>query len=66
MPISVQGGGLSQIRYAAIFAKQDAPIARTWTVTGKADAALGAFDQAIKNFMVSESVRAGAREPMTP
>jgi len=59
MPISVQGGGVDNIRYAAVFAKQDTPIARTWTVTGSAVTSLAAFDQAIKDFMVAESVRAG-------
>jgi CubicO group peptidase (beta-lactamase class C family) len=60
MPISVQGGGVDNIRYTAIFAKQDTPIPRTWTVTGAAVANLTQFDQAIKQFMVAENVRAGA------
>lgn len=64
-PISVQGGGIgSGARYAAVFAKQDSPIARQWTITGSAPTGMSAanaaaFDNAIKNWMQYHGVRAG-------
>ena len=58
-PISVQGGGSgSDTRYAAVFAKQDIPMARHWTVTGATDPSLAGFDHAMQTFMQANAVRA--------
>jgi CubicO group peptidase (beta-lactamase class C family) len=58
-PICVQGGGTTaNAVYAAIFAKQDIPSARQWTVTGAAVPSLAAFDNAFQQFMQSNAVRA--------
>ncbi len=58
-PICVQGGGVgNDIRYAAIFAKQDLPMARQWSVTGTAVPGLAALDHAMQNFMQTHGVRA--------
>jgi CubicO group peptidase (beta-lactamase class C family) len=57
-PISVQGGGAgSSTRYAAIFARQDVPAARAWTVTGNGPATLAGFDQKMQDFMRAHGVR---------
>lgn len=59
-PICVQGGGVgNDTRYAVIFAKQETPIARQWTVTGESVASLAAFDAIAENFMKANNVRAG-------
>jgi CubicO group peptidase (beta-lactamase class C family) len=58
-PICVQGGGTgSNTRYAAIFAKQDVPSSRAWTVTGAAVPSLAALDHAMRSFMQANGVRA--------
>jgi CubicO group peptidase (beta-lactamase class C family) len=58
-PIVVQGGGTTAGPiYAAIFAKQDIPDARQWTVTGAPLTALAPVDQAVKIFMQANGVRA--------
>ncbi len=58
-PICVQGGGSgSETRYAAIFAQQDIPDARQWTVTGTRIPALSSFDGAMQTFMQENGVRA--------
>jgi len=58
-PIVVQGGGTTPAPiYAAIFAKQDIPDARQWTVTGAPLAALAPVDQAVQIFMQDNGVRA--------
>jgi CubicO group peptidase (beta-lactamase class C family) len=58
-PICVQGGGSgSSARYAAIFAKQDLPSARQWTVTGTAAPAFAVLDHAMQQFMQTNAVRA--------
>jgi CubicO group peptidase (beta-lactamase class C family) len=58
-PIVVQGGGTTAAPiYAAIFAKQDIPDARQWTVTGAPLAALAPVDQAVEIFMKDNGVRA--------
>jgi CubicO group peptidase (beta-lactamase class C family) len=58
-PICVQGGGSgTNTRYAAVFAKQDIPMARAWTATGAAVPALAGFDHAIQTFMQANGVRA--------
>lgn len=58
-PICVQGGGSgNNTRYAAVFAKQDIPMAREWTVTGAAVPALAGLDHAMQTFMQANGVRA--------
>jgi CubicO group peptidase (beta-lactamase class C family) len=58
-PISVQGGGTTAAPvYAAVFAKQDIPDARQWTVTGAPLGALAPVDQAVQIFMQTNGVRA--------
>jgi CubicO group peptidase (beta-lactamase class C family) len=58
-PIVVQGGGTTAAPvYAAIFAKQDIPEPRNWTVTGAPLAALAPVDQAVQIFMEANGVRA--------
>ena len=58
-PICVQGGGSGgNTRYAAIFAKQDIPASRQWTVTGTAVPALAALDHSMQTFMQANGVRA--------
>jgi CubicO group peptidase (beta-lactamase class C family) len=58
-PIVVQGGGTTAAPiYAAIFAKQDIPDERKWTVTGVPLATLAPVDQAIEIFMKDNGVRA--------
>jgi hypothetical protein len=58
-PTCVQGGGTTANPvYAAIFAKQDIPSARQWTVTGTSVASLAALDTAFEKFMQANAVRA--------
>jgi CubicO group peptidase (beta-lactamase class C family) len=58
-PIVVQGGGTTAAPvYAAVFAKQDIPDARQWTVTGAPLAALAPVDQAVQVAMQANGVRA--------
>jgi CubicO group peptidase (beta-lactamase class C family) len=58
-PICVQGGGTGDnTRYAAIFARQDIPLSRQWTITGAAVPALTKFDQLMQTFMQANGVRA--------
>jgi CubicO group peptidase (beta-lactamase class C family) len=58
-PIVVQGGGTTAAPiYAAIFAKQDIPDARQWTVTGAPLAVLAPVDRAVQAFMQANGVRA--------
>jgi CubicO group peptidase (beta-lactamase class C family) len=58
-PICVQGGGTTaNAVYAAIFAAQDIPSVRQWTVTGAAVPSLAAFDAAFQQFMQTNAVRA--------
>lgn len=59
-PICVQAGLNGDAHYAAIFAKQDTPVDRVWTVTGTPVPALTKFDDAMKQVMVSKGVRAAA------
>jgi CubicO group peptidase (beta-lactamase class C family) len=58
-PICVQGGA-STINpvYAAIFATQDAPLSREWTVAGEAVSELAELDQIMQRFMQANGVRA--------
>lgn len=58
-PICVQGGGIgADTRYAAIFAKQDTPMARQWSATGTPVPHLAALDHAMQTFMQAHGVRA--------
>jgi CubicO group peptidase (beta-lactamase class C family) len=58
-PIFVQGGGSgSGIVYTAVFASQDQPMAREWTVTGTAVPAHAGIDSAMETFMTANGVRA--------
>ena len=58
-PICVQGGGVGDgTRYAAIFARQDVPLARQWTATGQELPALAGLDQLMQSFMRANAVRA--------
>jgi CubicO group peptidase (beta-lactamase class C family) len=59
-PICVQAGQNGAAHYAAIFAKQDLPLDRHWTVTGTPVPALANLDDAMKQVMVSKGVRAAA------
>ena len=56
MPISIQGGGSGNgVRYAAIFARQDQPLARRWAVAGRSE--LASFDDLMRAFMTKQAVR---------
>ncbi len=58
-PICVQGGGIGDgTRYAAVFASQDVPSSRQFTVTGTPIQGLLAFDQEMQAFMQANGVRA--------
>jgi CubicO group peptidase (beta-lactamase class C family) len=58
-PICVQGGGSDgNTRYAAIFAKQDIPMSREWSVQGSAVPALAGLDHIMQTFMQANGVRA--------
>src|SRR4029079_9490764 len=58
-PICVQGGGSgASTRYAAVFAKQDLPVARQWTANGTEVPQLAGFDHLMQSFMRTNAVRA--------
>ena len=58
-PIFVQGGGSgNSIVYTAVFASQDLPVARQWTVTGNEAPANANIDSAMETFMKANAVRA--------
>jgi CubicO group peptidase (beta-lactamase class C family) len=58
-PIVVQGGGTtSSPIYAAIFAQQDIPSSRQWTVTGASVPSLALMDEVMQTFMQANGVRA--------
>jgi len=59
-PIAVQGGGIGTgIRYAAVFAGQDRPIARAWTQTNATGAGYAGIHAVMRNFMQARGVRSG-------
>lgn len=61
MPIMVQAGGAGDAtRYACIFAKQEEPTPRAWTVTGQPAAAVEVLDASVRGFMNTHAMRAGA------
>lgn len=58
-PLYVQGGGSGgSTRFAALFARQEAPEPRTFTVTGPAVPSMAAVDAKVKTFMHDTSTRA--------
>jgi CubicO group peptidase (beta-lactamase class C family) len=58
-PICVQGGGSgSGIRFAAIFARQEEPLARRWTTVGVGDSP--ALDQVMQETLEASNVRGAA------
>ncbi|MEA3214956.1 MAG: hypothetical protein QOJ19_1112, partial [Acidimicrobiia bacterium] len=60
MPIMVQAGGSGDgTRYASVFARDDAVLNRSWTVTGRAGGAEDELDANIRTFMTANAVRAG-------
>ena len=61
-PISVQAGGLgNNSRFAVVFARQEQPSARQWTVTGHSGSpALAKLDEVVREFMTTQGVRAGS------
>lgn len=60
-PIRVQAGGEgSGVRFAAIFAKNETPIPRQWTVMGKEVESLSGFDNYVQSIMQKHNVRAGS------
>jgi CubicO group peptidase (beta-lactamase class C family) len=60
MPITVQGSGTGAgIRYAAVFANRDLPIARVWTQTNNSGAGYAGIHAVMKTFMQKHGIRAG-------
>jgi CubicO group peptidase (beta-lactamase class C family) len=60
MPVYVQGGGTgSDVRYAALFAAQDRPVARVWTRTTASGSGYTGVHNVIKSFMQTYGIRAG-------
>ncbi|HEY3281507.1 MAG TPA: serine hydrolase [Armatimonadota bacterium] len=60
-PLHVQGGGSgSDTRYAALFVRQEEPVAWQWNVTGQAAPGLSAFDDWAKALMQGSNVRAAS------
>ena len=63
-PIVVEAGSPfadpSQAQFAAVFATDDAPIARRWSATGNAAAGSDTLDAAVRAFMVRNGIRAGS------
>jgi len=60
MPITVQGSGTgSGVRYAAVFAATDIPLARQWTQTSAVGAAYAGIHDVMKTFMQKHGIRAG-------
>jgi CubicO group peptidase (beta-lactamase class C family) len=60
MPVYVQGGGTGAgVRYAALFAAQDQPVARQWTQTNAAGASRTGVHAVFRSFMEANGVRAG-------
>ena len=58
-PIVVQGGGTTHSPiYTAIFAQQDIPSSRQWTVSGSPVSILTPVDQVVRIFMEANGVRA--------
>jgi CubicO group peptidase (beta-lactamase class C family) len=59
-PISVQGGGsASDVRYAAVFAGQDQPVARAWTQIDAVGAGYTGVHAVMRDLMRGRGIRAG-------
>lgn len=56
IPVMLQGGGAE--RFAAIFAKQEKPLARVFRVSGTAPPELASLDGLVEAFMKAQAVRA--------
>ena len=60
-PIVVAAGGTGDgARYAAVFAADDTPTPRQWSVTGAGFAGAVGLDAAVRTFMVRHGIRAGS------
>jgi CubicO group peptidase (beta-lactamase class C family) len=60
-PIVVAAGGAGdRARYSAVFAADDLPTARRWSVRGADFVGVHALDEAVRTFMVRHGIRAGA------
>ncbi len=60
-PSCLQGGGVgTNTRYAAIFVKQETPVARKLTITGREVPALAKFDQEMTNMLKQNKARAAS------
>jgi len=60
-PTVVQAGGTGgDARYAALFARDDTPLARGWTVTGPSAAGIDDLDERVRDFMTAHAIRGGA------
>lgn len=60
MPITLQGAGTgSGVRYAAVFAGQDVPVARQWTQATAIGAGYSGVHGVMRTFMQRNGVRAG-------
>jgi CubicO group peptidase (beta-lactamase class C family) len=60
-PICIQGGGVGDnARFAAIFAKQETPIGRVWTVTGTPVPRFAGLDEIVKQKLQYLNAHAGA------
>jgi CubicO group peptidase (beta-lactamase class C family) len=58
-PIMLQGGGFPNTPiYSAVFAKQDIPDGRQWTVTGTSLPVLQPIDRAVQLYMAGNGIRA--------
>ncbi|MFC6015716.1 serine hydrolase [Plantactinospora solaniradicis] len=60
-PVVVAAGGAGdRARYAAVFAADDVPTSRRWSVTGAGFAGADDLDAALRRFMVHRGIRAGS------
>jgi CubicO group peptidase (beta-lactamase class C family) len=58
-PTVVQAGGSdTATRYAALFVRNDQPIARRWAVTGASFEGVAEFDGIVRTFMTAHAIRA--------
>lgn len=61
IPIIVQAGGAGcATRYAGIFAHEDVPLHRRWTVTGYPLVGSSNVDNTVRSFMTAHAIRAGS------
>ncbi|PYR78777.1 MAG: hypothetical protein DMF86_05075 [Acidobacteria bacterium] len=58
-PLVVQAGGAgNDARYASLFVRNEVPIARRWTMTGRSFPGSGELDAIVGGFMVAHAIRA--------